>query len=166
MLNEKLAQIVLKFLARVRNQSGVTVMKRTEHVARTGFIAWLLLISLFVGQSPAAGKNKANAGPDRNSARPITVHVAPLFALEGSPVHAMVRVAPNSENRMLRMTVDSQNYYRSSEVQLDGDNAAITHYLPMNSLPAGDYAFLAVVYGPHGERARSYGEFRLLPFSQ
>jgi len=141
-------------------------MKHTAHISRTEFIAWLLLISVFVGQSPAAGKNKDKPRSDRNSERPITVRVTPLFAMEGSPVQAIVRVARSSENRTLRITVDSESYYRSSELQLDGDNGAITHYLPMHSLPAGDYAFLAVVFGTQGERARSYEEFRLLPRSQ
>ena len=141
-------------------------MKHTAHLSRTACIAWLLLISVVVGQSPAAGKNAEKPKSDRNSERPITVHVTPLFAIEGSSVQAMVRVAPNAENRMLRITVDAENYYRSSELQLDGDTAAVTHYLPLNALPAGDYAFLAVVFGPQGERARSSEAFRLLPRSQ
>ena len=123
----------------------------------------MLLISLFIGQSPAAGKNKDPKGASAKLGHPITVRVTPAFAIEGSPVQAMVRVARHAENRLLRITVDSENYFRSSDVELDGENAAITHYLPMNSLPAGEYAFLAVVYGPSGERARSYEEFRLLP---
>lgn len=123
----------------------------------------MLLISLFIGQSPAAGKIKDDAASSAEPAHPITVRVTPTFAIEGSPVQAMVRVTPNAENRLLRITVDSESYFRSSDVQLDGDQAAITHYLPMHSLPTGEYAFLAVVYGPDRERARSYETFRLLP---
>ena len=137
-------------------------MKRKADISRAGFVAWVLLISVFVPQSPVAGKNKDKAGSDHESERAVTVRVSPSFAIEGSPVQAMVRVARHSENRMLQITVDSENYYRSSEIQLDGDSGAVTHYLPMSSLPAGDYAFLAVVYGTHGERARSSEEFRLL----
>ena len=126
----------------------------------------MLLISLFIGQSPAAGKNKDNVASGAKPTHPITVRVTPTFGIEGSPVQAMVRVAPNAENRLLRITVDSENYFRSSDVGLDGDNAAITHYLSMDSLPAGEYAFLAVVYGANKERVRSYEEFRLLPRHQ
>lgn len=137
-------------------------MRHKTHISRVGFIAWVLLISAFVSQSPAAGKNAVKASADHKSERALTVRVNPLFAIEGSPVQAMVRVARHSDNRMLQITVDSENYYQSSEIQLDGDSAAVTHYLPMHSLPAGDYAFLAVVYGTHGERARSFEAFRLL----
>lgn len=137
-------------------------MRHKTHVSRVGFIAWMLLVSAFVSQSPAAGKNRDKAGTHHESEHAITVRVNPLFAIEGSSVQAMVRVARNAENRMLQLTVDSENYYRSSEIQLDGDGAAVTHYLQMRSLPAGDYAFLAVVYGTRGERARSFEEFRLL----
>ena len=138
-------------------------MKRKALVPSARLITWMLLISLFIGQSPAAGKDKDNAASGAKPAHPITVRVTPTFAIEGSPVQAMVRVAPDAENRLLRISVDSESYFRSSDVQLDGDNAAITHYLQMHSLPAGEYAFLAVVYGPNRERGRSHETFRLLP---
>ena len=121
---------------------------------------WLLLLSVFVSQSPAAAKVKNKS--TQKSKSPVTVRVSPAFAIEGSPVQAMVRVVPNSDNRLLRIMVDSENYFRSSDVELNGDDAATTHYLALNSLPAGEYSFFAVVYGTHGERARIVEEFRLL----
>jgi len=138
-------------------------MKHKALAPSARLITRMLLISLFIGQSPAAGKNTDKPASGAKLAYPITVRVTPAFGIEGSPVQAMVRVAPNAENRLLRITVDSENYFRSSDVELDGDNAAITHYLSMSSLPAGEYAFLAVVYGANRERARSHEAFRLLP---
>ena len=135
-------------------------MTYKARLLRRGFFAWLLLLSVFVSQSLAASKVKNK--PAHKSDSPVTVRLSPVFAIEGSPVRAMVRVVPNSDNRLLRIMVDSENYFRSSDVELNGDDAATTHYLALNSLPAGEYFFIAVVYGTHGERARIGEEFRLL----
>jgi len=45
---------------------------------------------------------------------------------------------------------------------LDGAAAARTHFMPLKALPAGEYAFLAVVYGTLGERARTQQRLQLL----
>jgi hypothetical protein len=135
-------------------------MTYKPHLLHPGFFAWLLLLSVFVSQSPATAKDKNAPAPKAQN--PLTVRVSPIFAIEGSSVRATVRVVPNSDNRLLRIMVDSENYFRSSDVELNGDDAATTHHLAMNSLPAGEYSFLAVVYGTHGERARIVEEFRLL----
>ena len=135
-------------------------MNDKPHLVGPGFLSWLLLLSVFVSQSPATAKDKNKS--TQKSESPVTVRVSPVFAIEGSPVRAMVRVVPNSDNRLLRIMVDSENYFRSSDVELNGDDAATTHYLALNSLPAGEYSFFAVVYGTRGERARIMEEFRLL----
>jgi hypothetical protein len=56
---------------------------------------------------------------------------------------------------MLRLSVESSNYFRSSDVTLNGADAPITHIVPLRALPAGSYAVVATVYGVDGERARS-----------
>jgi hypothetical protein len=151
---------VLSCFLNVLKLWGVTGMTQKAHLLRPGFLAWLLLLSVFVSQSPAASKVKNK--PALKPESPITVHVSPAVAIEGSAVQATVRVVPNSDNRLLRIMVDSENYFRSSDVELNGDDAATTHYLALNSLPAGEYSFVAVVYGTHGERARIGEEFRLV----
>ena len=62
--------------------------------------------------------------------------------------------------------VDSENYFQSSDVELAGLEAAVTHYVPMKALPAGRYELLAIVYGTQGERARIDQQFRLLSPSE
>lgn len=125
----------------------------------------MLLATIVSAQSTLAGKGK-DGGKPASRVEPLTLRVTPLFALAGYPVQAMVRVTPNSDNRLLRIMVDSENYFQSSDVQLNGLDAAVTHYVPMKALPAGRYELLAVVYGTQGERARIDQKFRLLSASE
>lgn len=125
----------------------------------------MLLVTIASTQSTLAGKGKDSV-KGAPKAEPLTLRVTPLFALAGSPVQAMVRIPPNADNRLLRIMVDSENYFQSSDVELAGLEAAVTHYVPMKALPAGRYELLAVVYGTQGERARIDQQFRLLSPSE
>lgn len=129
-------------------------------VARAGLTGWMLFMSVLVAQVPVAGKGKKAATAEKNDA-PLAVRVTPRFALVGAWVQTAVRVTPDADNRLLRIMVDSEDYFRSSDVQLDGAYAARTHYLRLKDLPAGEYSLLAVVYGSRGERARMQHRFQL-----
>jgi hypothetical protein len=91
----------------------------------------------------------------------LTLEVSPNAALAGTYVRARIRVPPDVENRMLRLSVESSNYFRSSDVTLNGADAPITHIVPLRALPAGSYAVVATVYGVDGERARSLQKLEL-----
>jgi hypothetical protein len=92
---------------------------------------------------------------------PLSLQVTPRMAIAGTFVQALVRVYPNVENRLLRVSVESTGYFRSSDVSLDGADAKISHLVPLRALPAGSYDVVAVVYGSEGERARSLEKFEL-----
>ena len=51
---------------------------------------------------------------------------------------------------MLVIEDDSDVYYRSSQVQLEGKNAARTHQLLFRGLPPGEHRVHASVHGTNG----------------
>lgn len=84
------------------------------------------------------------------------------IADSGAKVMIRVRVTPESDNRLLRIVVDSEDYYRSSDVQLDGLNSASLHVLQLRELPSGQYTVLAQLYGTEGTLARAADRFFVL----
>ncbi len=102
--------------------------------------------------SPATG------GADATGAReiyPVTMRLSSRLAFAPAVVRSTVRVTPHPDNRLLRLTLDSPDYYRSSDVQLDGASAASAHFFNWTSLPAGSYSVVATVFGPDGPRAQT-----------
>jgi hypothetical protein len=124
----------------------------------------LLLVLVAQASVMAKGKprNRSEGAGIQSAGAPLTLSVTPRLAWIGSAVKALVRVSPDDRNRLLRITVDSSDYYRSSDVALDGAEARRSHLLFLSSLPAGSYAIEAVVYGPSGERGRIQQKFEVL----
>ena len=60
-------------------------------------------------------------------------------------------VTPSSDNRWLRIEADSGSFYRSSEVQLDGDKAPTLTEFRLNSLPSGEYTVMAALIDSKGD---------------
>jgi hypothetical protein len=52
----------------------------------------------------------------------------------------------------MEVVADSDGFYRSSAIQLDGDRAPKTTTFEFRSLPSGEYDVTAVVIGADGQR--------------
>ena len=76
------------------------------------------------------------------SVRPVAIAVSPRVAFAPASVRVTVTVQPNAENRGLY--VDASGY-RSSFVQLNGEQAPITTYIEWKAVPPGDYTVSADV---------------------
>jgi hypothetical protein len=59
------------------------------------------------------------------------------------------------------VVVDSDRYYRSSDIELDGAGAARTHFIVWNALPEGAYTITVTVYGTGGQRSRESAPFEV-----
>jgi hypothetical protein len=97
------------------------------------------------------------AGGDR-----IAIKVSPAQALAPSMLRVLVRIEPDVENRSLTVSVDSGDFYRSSEIQLDGDRAPKSFELQFPSLPEGEYDVVGVVKDNVGRQrsfAHNYARF-------
>jgi hypothetical protein len=80
----------------------------------------------------------------------ITLKVSPAVAF--APANLVVRatILADPENRAVQVVAESADFYRSSEVQLEGDKAARTNTFEFRSLPPGTYQVSATLVGADG----------------
>jgi len=84
----------------------------------------------------------------------IQLDVSPRFAYEPSTVNVEVVIEQDAANRAVDVVADSENFYRSSRVELEGANAPRVTTMRFRDLPAGDYDIRAMLYTDGGhERA-------------
>lgn len=99
-------------------------------------LAWLLLAT------PALSAKEA-----------LSLRATPQVANAPAHVSVTVTVERHTENRELVVVDDSEDYYRSSVVQLEGEKAARTYLLVFRGLPPGQHRISATVRGQVGQRA-------------
>lgn len=75
--------------------------------------------------------------------RPLHVRVSPAMAHAPADVYIYVSVARRPDNRLLRVSAESDDFFRSSETQLDGDHSARVTVVRFRELPPGDYEIRA-----------------------
>ncbi len=92
----------------------------------------------------------------------VTVKIRPVVLFAGRDVKATVRAPRDARNRALRITVEGEDYYASSDVQLDGIDAATTHQFTWRELPGGAYRVDAILLRADGERTTVTNCFAVL----
>ena len=82
----------------------------------------------------------------------LTIRVSPnvAFAPATLVVHAVAQ--PDAANRTLQIQLVSSDYYRSSLIQLDGDEAAATTMVRYEGVPGGTYEVRAMLLGSGGQK--------------
>jgi hypothetical protein len=85
----------------------------------------------------------------------LVVRVSPAVCF--APANLVVRtiVESDANNRGIEIVAESPDFYRSSEVQLDGDKAPRTTTFEFRSLPSGTYEVRATLLGQNG-KPRAY----------
>jgi hypothetical protein len=70
-----------------------------------------------------------------------------------APANLIVRamILQNPDNRAVEVVAESPDFYRSSEVELDGENAPRTNTFEFRSLPSGTYEVKATLIGSDGQ---------------
>ena len=69
----------------------------------------------------------------------LELRVHPRTCLSPCTIRVIIRAQPHESNRALVLELDSPAYFRSSEISLEGSNAALIHEREFESLPAGPY---------------------------
>ena len=84
---------------------------------------------------------------------PIAMKVSPAVAF--APANLVVRatIPSDADNRAVAISAESQDFYRSSEIQLEGEKAARTAVFEFRSLPPGTYEVRATLFGTNGRRS-------------
>jgi hypothetical protein len=75
----------------------------------------------------------------------LTLRVTPNVSSAPSTVIVRAYVTPDAKNRYLLVEADSGSFFRSSEIQLDGEKAPALTEFRLASLPSGEYTVTAVL---------------------
>ena len=86
------------------------------------------------------------------ASEPLSLRVTPNVSSAPSTVTVRAYVEPKADNRRLRIEAESGSFYRSSEVQLDGDKAPTLTEFRLKSLPKGQYTVSATLFDAMGEQ--------------
>ncbi len=81
----------------------------------------------------------------------ITLKVSPAVAF--APANLVVRatILADPDNRAVEIVAESDDFYRSSEIQLEGERAPRTNMFEFRSLPPGVYEVRANLLGADGQ---------------
>jgi hypothetical protein len=98
-----------------------------------------------------AKRDSRSQGAPADDSR-LTVRATALVLLTRGEARALVMVPRHADNRVLRVILESEDYYSVSDIQLDGEDAALSYPISWRDLPPGSYCVTVQVYGPTGMR--------------
>lgn len=129
---------------RRRNRTGVLEF-RTAEPARTTVIEMKVQAALF-------GILMLTCTLPLGAGERITLKVSPAVAF--APANLVVRatILADADNRAVEIVAESDDFYRSSEIQLEGEKAARTSVFEFRSLPPGTYDVRASLLGTNGQK--------------
>jgi hypothetical protein len=81
----------------------------------------------------------------------MIMKVTPAVAI--APANLVVRavVEADADNRAIAVVAESEDFYRSSEIQVDGDRSPRINTFQFRSLPPGNYSVKAMLMGRGNE---------------
>ncbi len=94
---------------------------------------------------------------------PITIAVRPAVTVARGNAQLKVFVERNDRNRVLQWEVDGPNYYRSSQMDLQGASAPRAWMFYVRDLPEGDYDIRVTVKRDDRSNAMAASTIKVLP---
>jgi len=98
-----------------------------------------------------------------DGAEPLRLRVSPEASFAPGFVKVQVSIEADPENRRLAVVAASADFYRSSEVDIDGAQAPRLSVFEFRGLPAGEYQFTGVLTGTRGTRATAFRFAKVVP---
>jgi hypothetical protein len=83
----------------------------------------------------------------------ISLRVTPTVSREPAYVNVITQIERDPANRSLQITAESADFYRSSMINLDGEQAPRVTEVSFKSLPGGDYRISAVLVDNQGRKS-------------
>jgi len=80
----------------------------------------------------------------------VAVRMLRRVAIAPADLTVYVTVERHNTNRYLKVSADSPNFFRSSEVPLNGDQGAVVSVFNFRQLPSGVYEIQAELIGEGG----------------
>jgi hypothetical protein len=94
----------------------------------------------------------------------LRLSVNPTLSVQPAVVVVRVSIEPHEDNRAMRLVAESADYFRSSQVELDGQDAWRTTVFRYRDLPAGAYTITGTLLDPSGrERAEASSQLIVNP---
>jgi hypothetical protein len=87
------------------------------------------------------------------ASEPLVLQVSPSVSMAPANVRVRARIEKNADNRGIEVAAESDDFYRSSYVSLDGDRAPFITEIAFKGLPGGDYHVSVVLIGSRGIRS-------------
>src|SRR4249919_3751371 len=83
----------------------------------------------------------------------LRMRVTPTMVTAPGFLTVRVNVESAAENRSLQVVAEAPDFYRSSEIPLDGEHASPLAVFEFRDLPTGLYEVTGTLVGAHGPRA-------------
>jgi hypothetical protein len=94
----------------------------------------------------------------------LRIAVSPAQSFAPSNLNIRARVVPHDSNRLLQIVAESADFYRSSQVQLDGERAPATMMFEFRGVPGGEYLVYGILTDNGGrQRALAEQQVRVIP---
>src|SRR5215475_15743569 len=90
-----------------------------------------------------------------NGIESLKMSVSPAQSLAPAYLRVRVTVEPNAVNRTVAVVAESADYYRSSELPLEGEQGPRTLFFEFRGVPSGDYQIRSVVGDARGHEVAS-----------
>ena len=87
----------------------------------------------------------------------ISLRVTPAVSRAPAYVNVITQIERDPANRSLQITAESAEFYRSSTINLEGEQAPRVTEVSFKSLPSGDYRISAVLIDNQGHRTVAQG---------
>ena len=104
------------------------------------FVPSLACVVLLAGQTAR--------GTDR-----LRMRVFPAVQRAPAALTVQITITASDDNRLLRVVAESPNFYRASEITIDGQNAAPLNVFRFRDLPTGLYEITGVLIDAHGQQS-------------
>lgn len=102
------------------------------------------------------------AGIQTEAVPKLSLRVSPAIGTAPGYVTVTATIQPNADNRVLEIAADSGGFYRSSEVQLEGERAPLITQIALKNLPRGDYEIVVALCDNRGRRTIARSSVRIL----
>ena len=85
----------------------------------------------------------------------VKISVSPAQSIAPANLFIRMSIEPNAVNRTVQVVAESDDYYRSSEIALEGDEGPRTVFLEFRSVPGGTYEIRGIVADGRGHEVAS-----------
>lgn len=94
---------------------------------------------------------------------PVSVKATPAVAFAPATLVVRATITADAHNRVIEVSADSGEFFRSSSIELEGENAPRTNLFEFRSLPPGTYEVRARLIGDDGrQRALARQEVNII----